>query len=145
MPWKPPFLTSALDGAVLSFTFRPFHPRGKRPQYPSAMKLGGMQSRYGRRTKEKSFASVGNGTPVIQSDSCSKGLALPAMGMQFACRLADSTVFVTSLEISQLRLRKTHNVTWQRCSVLVSSVNVLRRSWLWISAPIFSTLWDFGY
>jgi hypothetical protein len=41
-------------------------PWGKDPQYPLYRKLGGPQSWSGHRLEEKSFASAGDRTPVVQ-------------------------------------------------------------------------------
>jgi hypothetical protein len=43
------------------------YPRGKDPRYPLDRRLGGLQSRSGRRPEEKSSASVGDRNPVVQS------------------------------------------------------------------------------
>jgi hypothetical protein len=43
----PSFLTSALDGGVVSFTPRPFYPRENTPQYLLNRRLGEPQSRPG--------------------------------------------------------------------------------------------------
>jgi hypothetical protein len=43
------------------------YPRGKSPQYPLYRRLGGPQSRSGRRGYKKSSASVGDRIPVVQS------------------------------------------------------------------------------
>jgi hypothetical protein len=47
--------TSAVVG-VVSFTFWPLYPRGKRPRYPLDRRLGGPQNRSERRGEEKNFA-----------------------------------------------------------------------------------------
>jgi hypothetical protein len=47
------FLTSALAGGVVSFTFLALYPRGKSPRYPLDRRLSGSQSRSGRLEEEK--------------------------------------------------------------------------------------------
>jgi hypothetical protein len=51
---------------VVSFTPRPFYTRGNSPLYPLDRRLGGSQSRYGRRGEETNLAPAGNRTPAVQ-------------------------------------------------------------------------------
>jgi hypothetical protein len=51
---------------VVGFKPRPFHPRGKSPRYPLDLRLGGPQSRSGRRGKEKNRFPAGNWTLAVQ-------------------------------------------------------------------------------
>jgi hypothetical protein len=62
------FLTSALDGGECSASLlgRALSP-GKGPPTPLDRRLGGPQSWSGHRLEEKSFASAGDRTPVVQS------------------------------------------------------------------------------
>jgi hypothetical protein len=51
---------------LLSFTPRPFYPRGKNDLYPLDRRLTGPESLSGRCEKEKNFVPTGNRTPVVQ-------------------------------------------------------------------------------
>jgi hypothetical protein len=51
---------------VFSFTLRLLYPRGSRPRYPLARRLGGPQSRSGRRGEEKNLALPGIETRAVQ-------------------------------------------------------------------------------
>jgi hypothetical protein len=48
--------------SVVSFTPRPLYPRGKSPRYPLDRRLGGPQSRSGRRGEEKILDPTGTRT-----------------------------------------------------------------------------------
>jgi hypothetical protein len=63
------FLTSALVGGVISFTPRPLYPRRKSLRYPLDMRLGGPQSRSGRRAEEKILDPTGTRTPTPRPSS----------------------------------------------------------------------------
>jgi hypothetical protein len=54
---------------AVSFTPRPLCHRGKSPRYPVDRRLGGPQSRSGRRAKEKILDRTGTRTPSFQSSS----------------------------------------------------------------------------
>jgi hypothetical protein len=52
---------------VVSFTPRPFYPRGKSPRYPLDRRLGGPQNRSGRGGEKKKIpATAGIRTAVVQ-------------------------------------------------------------------------------
>jgi hypothetical protein len=51
---------------VVSFTLQPLYPRGNRPRYPLARRVGGPQSRFGRFGDESSLTPAGNWTLVAQ-------------------------------------------------------------------------------
>jgi hypothetical protein len=54
---------------VVSFTPLPLYLRGKSPRYPLDRRLGGPQSRYGRRGEEKILDPTGTRTPNPRSSS----------------------------------------------------------------------------
>jgi hypothetical protein len=63
---NPLFLASALAGSEWSASL-PGHPRGKSLWYPLDSKMGGPQSRSGRRGEEKILDPTGTRTPTPQS------------------------------------------------------------------------------
>jgi hypothetical protein len=62
----PSFLTSALDGTVMSFTPWPLYSQGKSPCYPLDRSLVGPRSRSGRCEKSENVAHAGNWTPALR-------------------------------------------------------------------------------
>jgi hypothetical protein len=58
------FLTSALAGVSDQFHAPATLPREKSPRYPLDRKLGGPQSRSGRRGEEKNLDPTGTRTPT---------------------------------------------------------------------------------
>jgi hypothetical protein len=55
----PPFLASALDGGVVSFTSRPVYRCGTSPRYPLDRRLGVPQSQSKRCAEKKNLAMPG--------------------------------------------------------------------------------------
>jgi hypothetical protein len=63
------FLTSALDGGEWSASLPGRFTPGKEPRYPLDRRLGGPQSRSGRRGEETIFHLIGTRTPTSWSSS----------------------------------------------------------------------------
>jgi hypothetical protein len=81
----PRFLDFGISwGWVVSFTPRPLYPRGKIPQCPLDRRLGGPQSRSGRRGEEKMLDPIGTRTPTPRSSS-QKPVAIPTALSRLFC------------------------------------------------------------
>jgi hypothetical protein len=59
---------------VVTFTSRPLYPRGKNPLYPLDTRLGGPQSRSGRRGEEKILDPAGTRIRPFGRPACSQSL-----------------------------------------------------------------------
>jgi hypothetical protein len=89
---------------MVSFTPPPLYPRGKRPRSPSDRKLGGPQSRSGRRGEGKILDPTGTRTPLPRSSSPKPVSITRALSrFSFKC-LIIYTIKLTAVQTSEAGL-----------------------------------------
>jgi len=127
-----PFITSAIDGVVVSFTPQPIYSRGKSPPYPLDRKLGGPQSRSGRGGEEKRIPSfppqeLNPGRPARNLFSILTEVIHPPKLVQqmYLFELHNVNIFVKSSRIKK--------VTWPKNDGLYEVLGLVGRdtSWKW--------------
>jgi hypothetical protein len=104
-PYFPHFGTSR--SWVVSFTPRPLYSRGKSPRYPLDRKLGGPQSRSGRRGEEKILALPGHELRLVASRYTDWAIPAPESSM-----LRIKLIITISEALTALSSGTLHLVIW---------------------------------